>query len=414
MRLVTILVLFTAISFSPASAQDDVADVPAERLTVDGQERMTYMLIGVPEDADPPPDGYGLLVVLPGGDGSAEFTPFVKRIHKHAVPDGFLTAQLIAVTWTDSQQITWPTQSDQLPDRAFATEQFIAAVVDHVGRTHPLDRRRVFTLSWSSGGPAAYTASLAPDTPITGSLVAMSVFQPNKLPSLDGARGQAYYILQSPQDEVVPMFHAQEAAQSLADHGAHTLLVEYAGGHGWRGDVFGMIGDGIDWLEQNAGQPVDEAPADVEGINLLDNGGFETGREGWIIGSNSGRMELTIDNNEKAEGDASLRVSKTGAMPLDIVRINVDGLEPGQRIVVSARVKADNLGNAWMKFFAWDDAGNDLIRNVDVARIHGSHDWRRVRKRYTIPDEADSAAVQFWMILDGTMWIDDVRVTVEE
>lgn len=159
-----------------------------------------------------------------------------------------------------------------------------------------------------------------------------------------------------------------------------------------------------DWMAEA------EAPDGGAAANLLANGGFEKETDGWIIGSNSGRMTLTPDKDVKTEGEQSLRIAKTGGMPIDIVRINCDGLTPGQKVTVSARIKAQDVGNAWMKFYVWDAEGNVLIEDLDVARIHGTYDWRTAKKRFTVPEGTTKAAIQFWMILDGTIWIDDVRI----
>ena len=159
-----------------------------------------------------------------------------------------------------------------------------------------------------------------------------------------------------------------------------------------------------DWMAEA------EAPDGGAAANLLANGGFEKDTEGWIIGSNSGRMELSPDKEAKTEGEQSLRIAKTGGMPIDIVRINCDGLTPGQKVMVSAKIKAQDVGNAWMKFYVWDAEGNVLIKDIDVARIHGTYDWRTAKQRFTVPEGTTKAAIQFWMILDGTVWIDDVRV----
>ncbi len=147
------------------------------------------------------------------------------------------------------------------------------------------------------------------------------------------------------------------------------------------------------------------------GDNILTNGGFENGTDGWIIGGNSGHMKLSTDTNEKAEGKQSLKVTKKGGMPIDIVRINADGLTAGQTVDVSAMIKTDNVGNGWMKFYVWDADGNVLIDNLDVTRIHGTKNWHKVGRRFKLPANTNSASIQFWMILDGTLWIDDVRVS---
>ncbi len=68
------------------AAQEDVADVVSRDLRAGKDEHQRYFLIGPAKAARPARKGYGLLVVLPGGDGSAEFHPFVKRIYKNAVP----------------------------------------------------------------------------------------------------------------------------------------------------------------------------------------------------------------------------------------------------------------------------------------------------------------------------------------
>ena len=120
----------------------------------------------------------------------------------------------------------------------------------------------MFTLSWSSGGPAAYAASVVKDSPIRGSFVAMSIFTPAEVkPTITNAKGHRYYLLQSPEDKITKFFHAELAKKQLTAAGAKVELVKYEGGHGWHGDIFGNIRAGIDWLEQKAGDDDDDAGA---------------------------------------------------------------------------------------------------------------------------------------------------------
>jgi predicted esterase len=241
-----------------AAAQDDVADVPAQDLTVAGEPQQRYFLIGDATKA--PQGGFGLLLVLPGGDGSADFHPFVKRIYKHAIPTGYLVAQLLAVPSKDPNQIVWPTAKWKAPKQTFTTESFIANVVREIKAKHAIDEQRVFTLSWSSGGPAAYSASLAKDTPIKGSLVAMSVFPLQQLKPLGAARGQKYFLLHSKDDKVCPYFHTRVATTQLVNAGAAVKLLDYEGGHGWHGNIWGNIAAGIEWLERT------KAPATTQPV----------------------------------------------------------------------------------------------------------------------------------------------------
>src|SRR5262249_38190553 len=61
------------------AAQDDVADIVYQDLRAGKDEHKRYFLIEPPKSVKAPRKGYGLLLVLPGGDGSANFHPFTKR-----------------------------------------------------------------------------------------------------------------------------------------------------------------------------------------------------------------------------------------------------------------------------------------------------------------------------------------------
>lgn len=248
-------VLFCA---AVALAQDDVANVRSTEYRLDDTGRLRYRLIGAKEALGKPENGYKLLVVLPGGDGGPDFEPFIKRIYKFALTDEYLVIQLIAPRWNKRQQIVWPTALDSVRGATVSTEEFLADAVDDLEKRNQLDQRHVFTLSWSSGGPAAYAASLAQDTPITGSFVAMSVFKPETLGDLSRAKGKHYYIHHSPDDRVCPFWMARKARDELREHGAIVEFGTYDGGHGWRGNVFGNIRTGIEWLEEQAGQTDDK------------------------------------------------------------------------------------------------------------------------------------------------------------
>src|SRR4051812_44764859 len=119
-------------------AQDDVADVPCDDLRIAGNDQQRYFLVGAKAAESEPKDGRPLLLILPGGDGSAEFNPFVKRIWKNGLPEGFLVAQLVAVPSENKNQIVWPTAKDKEPKQKFTTEDFIKAVVADVKARHKI------------------------------------------------------------------------------------------------------------------------------------------------------------------------------------------------------------------------------------------------------------------------------------
>jgi len=106
------------------------------------------------------------------------------------------------------------------------TEDFILAGIKAVAEKHKLDPRRIFTFSWSSGGWAAWHASFLKE--IRGSFIAMAVFYPEQLPPLAQARGRAYHLYHSPEDDVCKFPMAEAARDALTRNGALVFSVEAA------------------------------------------------------------------------------------------------------------------------------------------------------------------------------------------
>jgi predicted esterase len=236
-------------------APAQVEGVRCERRTLGGDpDKACFFIRRVGADGAPVV-ATKVLVVLPGGDGSESFNPFVQNLTRWAVPEGYLVVQLVAPRFRDDQQVVWPTKRNPVKGMDFTSEAFIREAVREGGREPDtnLDPRHVYTLSWSSGGPAAYAESLSIDTPVKGSLVAMAVFVEKWLPPLKAAEGQRYYLLQSPDDAVTPLASAELAERELESHGATVKLQTYPGGHGWHGDPVALVREGVAWLEEGGG-----------------------------------------------------------------------------------------------------------------------------------------------------------------
>ncbi|QDT24770.1 Phospholipase/Carboxylesterase [Gimesia panareensis] len=222
---------------------------PQTRKVKVGDKAGEYLLIA-PEKKNSSEKTQPLLIVLPGGDGSADFHPFVKRIYENALNDQFILVQPLARKWTDSQQIVWPTSDSKTPGIGYTTEELIAAIIKALEKNYQLDQKQIYLLAWSSGGPAAYATLLQKDSPVSGALIAMSVFKPEQLPDPANARKRSIFLLHSPQDRICPYWMAEQAQDQLTKAGLRITLVNYPGGHGWKGNVYGNIREGIHWLQQ--------------------------------------------------------------------------------------------------------------------------------------------------------------------
>jgi predicted esterase len=258
--ILAMLVLSSMVAVDPVPRSLTVAsdDRKPEDIQVGNDPKKRYLLHAPPKGAKEAASGWRLLVVLPGGDGSAEFGPFVGSVRDKSLGDGWLIAQIVAPVWDNDQasSLVWPTEKQRWPNMKFSTEKLVDFVLDDLAKRRHIDPKSIFTLSWSSGGPAAYAISLEPKTRIAGSFIAMSVFYPEWLPPLKSAAGRAYYLYQS-RDDTTTEFHMSELARdALTKNGAVVTLVEYDGGHGWHGSAFDDIKRGVAWLQEKSAQPL--------------------------------------------------------------------------------------------------------------------------------------------------------------
>ncbi len=234
----------------------DIASVPALDLRIGDDPMKRYFLIGLPTNAPATSGPYRLLLVLPGGDGSAEFTPFVRRIYKNALNDRWLIAQLVAPMWDEQQKqlVVWPSKAAPYAKAKFTTEEFADAVIADAKKRTRVSRNEVFALAWSSGGPAVYAMAARDGSPLSGAFVAMSVFLRGENAAVSSVKGKSFYLLQSPDDRITRFEQAEKARDALVAAGARVHLQSYAGGHGWRGPVWPMMREGIKWLEGSGNQ----------------------------------------------------------------------------------------------------------------------------------------------------------------
>jgi predicted esterase len=230
---------------------EDVADVPAETIVIGEDENKRYVRIGPVEGAKRPSGGHPLLVILPGGDGGEGFGPFCRRILKHACPKGWVAAQVIAPKWSEEQRIVWPTEQLEVEGMEFSTADLVDAVIEDASEWTKIDDDEIHVLGWSSSGPAIWELSARKKTPVKRYFIAMSVFKKDRLPSRPPTRGRSWYLLHSPNDRVCPIRLAREGEAWLEKANARVKFQEYAGGHGWRGNVYGMIREGLDWLGED-------------------------------------------------------------------------------------------------------------------------------------------------------------------
>jgi len=352
-----------------------------------------------------------LLVVLPGGDGSRDFLPFVENGILGSAPEDCTGVLVTSVKWRDDQKVVWPTAQTKVQDQQWTTEAFVAAVVKAVQQEAAIDQKRIAVLAWSSSGPAVYPMLLDPKGPFARGYVAMSVWPAFEKKGTTAAKGRRFVLDQSPDDQVTTFSHAREAYTALTAAGATVQMSTYRGGHGWQDDPLARLRANLAWLYSEDKAKAPEWPAGTEPSkdgNLLQNGGFEGGVVGWQAVNNSSRLKVSAVTDDKVQGEKALHLQKSGAVPLDLVSQQV-ALPAGTKLRFSCQVKTKQCKNAFLKLWVYDAEDKLVAEDVDVAQLRGSNDWRKLEKVVEI-GKGTRAVVQLVMVLGGEVWLDDCRL----
>jgi len=242
-----------------ARAEEEKEDdgVPAKELLAGGDEMKRYFLIGPHEKKKAPKEGWGCLIVMPGGTASADFHGFVKNLWASCCPDDFVAVQIVAPKWVEKPNVIWPMDPGDQPGMKFNTREQLDATLADVAKVQKVkvDPRRTYLLAWSSGGPPTYRMALDEKPPVTAAYVAMSVFPDGEL-QLSRAKGRAFLLDHSPEDTTCKFADAERAKEKLTKEGAVVELVTYKGGHGWSDEPMARLKKGIAWMEEHHAKPV--------------------------------------------------------------------------------------------------------------------------------------------------------------
>jgi predicted esterase len=422
----TVLAVLMALACMTRAQEDAAPKVPTRKLEAGGGDpHMRYFLIGPKEEAPDPKAGYALVVALAGDEGQEQSLEFLQRLAQEALGEDYLVALLVPPRWTPEQEVLWPTARVKAAGAEFYTEDFVEAVVKDVGAKHRFDASRIYALGWSEGGFAAYTAALQEEAAVTGALVAMADFKPHLVPPFRQAKGRAFFIYHSPEDEVFPARMARAAELILRQNEAEVLRREYEGGHGWPEEACEHLRQGIKWLEsvtivqaENGQQPEQAAaqePKDDKNLIIFD--GFENGRQvpqGWERGT------AFPGDRYRWEGGA-----RSGRLCIGITRANttIPAAYAWSRSVKRKPGGAYLDVSGWLKANRADQAGLEVrYKTVQGRKIHTdwafgvtrpSQPWTRYEERLAIPPR--TSEIEFALVIygAGTVWMDDLEARVE-
>lgn len=172
---------------------------------------------------------------------------------------------------------------------------------------------------------------------------------------------------------------------------------------------------------------VTAAPETKKTTELIVNGGFENGTDGWELRTFNGTASMKATSDDKASGDSSLLVydkANTTSGPMQDLTGKV---QPGQKLHISAKVKYTTgpdvrKFNVTMQYGTNDFAGTDPAAGyVDVTK----GEWNTIEADYTVPQDADLSRVLVFVETSWTaeqdpendlmnFYLDDVSILAED
>jgi len=168
------------------------------------------------------------------------------------------------------------------------------------------------------------------------------------------------------------------------------------------------------WTSLVAPRLVCEAPA--AGTNLLLNGGFEKGLEGWhtLWTRDAGVGTASLDTAERQRGAQAVRIDHEGAQDWSLGHTLTLEVRPGDIYELAAWVRVRGAGAATLGVVTRDPAGRTLNWMYAARRARQATDWQFLRARFAVP----SGAATIWPRLTGygpaTVWCDDVVLERQE
>jgi len=145
--------------------------------------------------------------------------------------------------------------------------------------------------------------------------------------------------------------------------------------------------------------------------NLLSNGGFENGMQGWNKAwSRVPGVKSTLDEQTRHDGKAALRVEHDNAEDWSVNYGTTLTVKPGDVFELSGWLRTQGEGDIGLSVTLYDAQKKALEWTYGSRSVRGTTDWQRVQSRFLIP--ADGATILPRLTGHGkaTVWADGLEL----
>jgi hypothetical protein len=150
-----------------------------------------------------------------------------------------------------------------------------------------------------------------------------------------------------------------------------------------------------------------------QGKELLRNGGFESGTEGWRTLDMSKGASFEIDTKVKHSGKQSLRFARSGAGAADFLKASVDLPARKGKLAVSIAYQVAKDSRVSIAAYFFDAQGDTIGKgNMPLADARTTKAFEVAKAELEIPEKATGFGINVILDKAGTVWIDSASVTL--
>lgn len=127
----------------------------------------------------------------------------------------------------------------------------------------------------------------------------------------------------------------------------------------------------------------------VAGDNLLVNGGFEDGVQGWAKAwSREPGVKAAVDEQVRHSGKAAARIEHSSAQDWSLAQTKRLDVKPGEIYGLSGWFRTQGAGDVVLSVTLYDAKGQAIDWSFGGRAVRGTADWRQVQSRFVIPPDA--------------------------
>jgi glycosyl hydrolase family 129/carbohydrate binding protein with CBM4/9 domain len=145
--------------------------------------------------------------------------------------------------------------------------------------------------------------------------------------------------------------------------------------------------------------------------NLIGNGDFEAGLEGWSDPwARDREIRVSLDRETRHGGDQALRIEHAGQRDWSVAHRAERKVQPGELYELSGWVRGQGEGDVALSVTLYGPERKVISWSWGMRKTPAAKDWVQLHSRFTIPAGVISMVPRLTGEKRATVWVDDLQL----